>query len=226
MRLGSEFHWIEHALAAAAALVVATTLDVSVRADTQASARRAATSTATVAAAHDSAARRDPVGSDRPERAAAPRPAPAPDDQPTASARSGGSETPPASPTRATPEVSPLAQSPTQRRAVAESQQAAIFVESAALTTQADLRAARALRNGARAACLDDLLSQLHAASRGARALVASVAEASRHGDTTVLAQERVRLAILQGRASHLRSTAAACGEVGGRRAPPARAGR
>lgn len=226
MRLGSEFHWAERALAAAAALVVATTFDASAQADTQTSARRASTTAATVAAAHAAAARRDPVGSAHPARAAAPRSGPAPGAQPIPSARSADSVAPPGSPTPATPAVSRPTETPDQRRVIAESREAAVSVESAALTTQTDLGAARALRDGTRAACLDDLLSQLHAASRGARALVASVAEASRRGDTTVLAQERVRLAILQERASHLRLTAATCGEVGGGRVQPARAGR
>jgi hypothetical protein len=136
----------------------------------------------------------------------------APAAPPTAPASS-----PPAASSDATP--APPAPEPTaaelaaRRAAIAECQQSAVVVETAAMATQTELRAARGAGDGARAACLTDLLSQLHASARGARVLVASATDAAHRGDASHVALERGRLLVLGERAARLRTAALACGK-------------
>jgi hypothetical protein len=144
------------------------------------------------------------------ERRAAARPAtgPTPEAPPPAPEASAASTIVKAPPPAV--ETPPAA----QRRLVAEAQDAAISVETAAMATQSDLRDARARKDATRAACLDDLLSQLHAASRTGRGLVDRIGAAGRRGDGAGIALERARLAVVAERAARLRAAAKECGAV------------
>ena len=155
-----------------------------------------------------------PVATATASKSAAPL-APAPIAPPLAPAAQAD---PPAPPPPPLPLPAKAVDEAPRRRLVIACQEAAIAIESAAMTTQAELRAARAGRDAARAACLDDALSQLHAASRTARSHVDAVVPASRRDDAPQVALERDRLGVVADRAARLRVGAAGCGAAGGAR--------
>jgi hypothetical protein len=101
-------------------------------------------------------------------------------------------------------------------------------VEAAGWSIQAELRRARQASDQARvrgqAACLDDVLSQVHVAARSGRAMKDAVADATARGDGEGAARELVRLQHLRDRSLRLVRDAAHCGEgeavIEGGRAP------
>jgi hypothetical protein len=89
---------------------------------------------------------------------------------------------------------------------------------------QRSLRDARRAQYGLQTSCLDDLLSQLHAAERDGMAATKAVRAAASKEDARTVDREVSRLMVLEERSRILVHTARSCGQVK-RRTPPASAG-
>jgi hypothetical protein len=84
-------------------------------------------------------------------------------------------------------------------------------LDTAAAGVEAALRTARARHDPERSACLDDLLSQVHAEARDARALRAALEASVQQDERVKIGRELDRLALLGERAERLTAAAYAC---------------
>ena len=97
-------------------------------------------------------------------------------------------------------------------RAATRARSALDRLEVDGITLQGALRAARADRDGGRAACIDEALTRIHVATRTARVLTDAINAEERSGDGIGVARDLTRIVHLSERTAEVFAHARRCG--------------